>query len=55
MDLKEELKKLRNTLTGKKQEEQSTSRKTTVLKSELTEEYINNMVRMLDSVIARIK
>lgn len=43
MDLKEELKKLRNTLTGKKQEEQSTSRKTTVLKSELTEEYIKTI------------
>lgn len=40
MNFKEELIKLKNVLIGKKQDEISTSKKTTVLKSELTEEDI---------------
>lgn len=40
MNFKEELIKLRNILTGKKQEEQNTSKRTTVADTELTEEYI---------------
>lgn len=46
MDFKEELMKLRDRLTGKKQEETTPNKKTTVLKTELTEEDIRLLSRI---------